>query len=169
MKLNSLEKCILLVVSALAIAICTGEAEIGDTYQKTCAKYGDPNHRHGDTFIWYINRDFSIEATFEDPNHTCDYIEYFSWKEQFTQKQIDNLIGRNVMIDDAYSEFPDKSGGRVWESMKYHVGATLGVFQNGGGQRNPFTLSVFSQACLARWEASVQGKSVDQPVDQPTY
>lgn len=128
------------------------KAELGQSYQKTCAKYGAPHHRHGNIIIWYLDKDFSVEASFNDPNKTCDAIWYLSWAVPFSEDQLKGFIGCNVDTDDGFrEENTNNDSFRFWESLKRRVQAVLQIETRGGGQRNPFILTCMSEGYLARY------------------
>jgi hypothetical protein len=148
----SIMKIFTLSLIALSTFAASAFASIGETYKESCAHYGAPHHRHNNHIVWFVNKDFSIEASFDDQNGRCDSIYYYSWREPFAENQLSYLIASNVDKSDQFREFPsDTANARFWASLRDKVSAWLSVEMRAGGQRNPFELAVFSAACLERY------------------
>lgn len=137
----------LFVLSSLALA------NIGETYKQSCARFGKPHHRSGETVWWFIDNDHSIGQTFEDSGARCDSIAYESWGGSFRPDQVLTLISSNVPSSEYFNEYPTgATGGRFWLSSKTLRTAYLCI-RVGDSGRNPMELSVWTHARHLRVEA----------------
>jgi hypothetical protein len=138
-------------LALFASALGTLKAEIGDTYEKSCERYGTPHHRtKKNQVVWNISDVFSVQATFQDDGGACDFIVYVKSNGNFDDDLLKALIGRNVMKTDAYTEYQaNTKGTRIWRSWD-GVGAMLDQIKVKKGS-NVFALSVFSAPSMVRF------------------
>lgn len=164
MKLNKLEKGILIAVSALALATGIASADIGETYQQSVARFGQPNNVTDDGAIrWVLDHDHTVLARFT--KNRCDFIEY----NDFSGRVPDDIltkISQNVDIGDFYQEIKVPVG-RFWITKSGSVSACLTVEDNHGKGRNPISLVIATREAIDAEQAS-NAKPAPTPVTAPT-
>jgi hypothetical protein len=152
--------------SALALAIVPtfAFANIGDTYKQSCSRYGNPHHRKGNYIVWFINNNFSISETFQDPDGRADTVSYCKFDSAFAEDQLLTLISSNVPRDERFNEYSNlvaDSGGRFWTTTKGSRTAYLCLRQGADGGRCPMELSVWSRGKHERDDAAAKAATTE--------
>ena len=95
-KLNNLEKFVLLALSALAVATCPARADLGDTIASSQEKYGEPKQGIFQHEVDFINNGWAIEEYFNDSG-ICVSVNFIPLDGSPITKKIRSLMdGRNI-------------------------------------------------------------------------
>jgi hypothetical protein len=149
---------------ALATA---AQANLGDTYKQSCWRYGKPAGRDSETgeVIWWLNKDFSVQASFGDPGDRCDGIRYGNWSatKVWNEGDIRTLIGFNMKA--VWQETPAVYG-RAWTGGD----RTALLMTNNPSlddNRHAYILGVFTASCAQRYNAKhpQESTATDQAPD----
>jgi hypothetical protein len=153
---------ILTALASLTIANTPVNAKLHETFAESVSRYGQPVHLDSNKAEWFIDDDFSILATFDDPNGTCDKIEFNKWNGAFTEHDLQSVIASNVPVGSMYREHPEwvKQAKvpfwcRYWESSTGNE--TVMYYQRTGDAhtgRDPYVISVWSNGAHERMNAA---------------
>ena len=118
-KLNKLEKFILLAVSAATIATCPTQANMADTQQQAADRYGRPIRKNGDNVIYHA-KGYVIQHWF-NPEGLAEAVYYTKLNGNISQAEIDAICGVNlpsyIHREDWIEQQADNSSYRLWFSL----------------------------------------------------
>jgi hypothetical protein len=139
-------KKVILTIAAASLALSSAFANLGDTYEQSIARYGQPQNTENTpagVIRWVIDADRTVCESFGATNR-CDAIWYNNFAG-ITPSEILTKITFNVPNTEYFQEFAVPQG-RFWSTQSGSVTAYLSVIDNGGKGRNPFVLSIWSAA-----------------------
>jgi hypothetical protein len=142
----------LLTLAGLFVLSSLASANLGDTFQKSCSRYGQPDKTGDGSAHWVINNNNTITETFA-PNGACDAIWYYRFGSVFSDDEILTKIGFNVPLGQPFYETPVDTG-RFWQTRNLSRTALLMLRDNHGQGRNPYELSIWTKGHHERLEAA---------------
>jgi hypothetical protein len=162
---------------ALLLGAISAHANIGDTYEYSCKRYGKPagtklNQTTKITeVVWYIekkNAHWTYVASFNGPGNLCDEVRYDKWSESFTAEDINNILMFNFTSNGGKIIEEPSDNGRYWYNNSGTIFAAFRSIISADNGTTGGYVEVFTAAYIQRDQEAQKAKETSaEPSPSP--